>query len=59
MAYSAFEQFEIIRIIPLHLFGNVDISITNSTIFMLLALIFFYVLYSISGVKEGILVPSR
>ena len=34
MAYSAFEQFEIIRLIPLHLFGNLDISITNSTVFI-------------------------
>lgn len=59
MTYSAFEQFEIIRLVPLHLFGNIDISITNSTVFMLIALIFFYVLYSISGLKEGVLVPSR
>lgn len=59
MAYSAFEQFEITRILPLHLFGNLDISITNSTIFMVLALGFYYVLYSISGVREGSLVPSR
>jgi hypothetical protein len=59
MAYSAFEQFEIIRLIPLHIIGNVDISITNSTLFMLLALMFFYAIYSISGIKEGLLVPSR
>ena len=59
MAYSAFDQFEIIRIIPLHLFGNLDISITNSTIFMFIALIYLIVLYSVSGIKEGSLVPSR
>jgi hypothetical protein len=59
MAYSAFEQFEIIRLIPLHLFGNLDISITNSTVFMMLALLFFYFLFSVSGVKAGSLVPSR
>lgn len=59
MAYSAFEQFEIIRLIPLHLFGNLDISITNSTLFMFLALLFFYFLYYVSGIKEGALVPSR
>lgn len=59
MAYSAFEQFEIVRIVPIHLIGNWDISITNSTVFMILALIFFYFIYMVSGVKEGQLVPSR
>jgi len=59
MTYSAFEQFEIIRLIPLHLIGNLDLSITNSTIFMLLALAYFYFLYYVSGIKEGTLVPSR
>jgi hypothetical protein len=42
MAYSAFDQFEITRIIPLHLFGNLDISITNSTIFMVIGTGTFY-----------------
>jgi hypothetical protein len=59
MAFSAFEQFEIIRIIPLHIIGNLDISITNSTIFMLLALAFFYYLFKVSGVSEGNIVPTR
>lgn len=53
---SAFEQFEIIRIIPLHLFGNFDISITNSTIFMGIATIFFYVLFKNNS---GLVVPGR
>jgi len=59
MAYSAFDQFEIIRLVPLNIWGNLDISITNSTVFMLLALVFYYVLYNISGIREGSLIPSR
>lgn len=58
MTYSAFEQFEIIRVIPIHPFGNLDISITNSTIFMGLAVGVFYFLY-ISNIKTGFLVPER
>jgi hypothetical protein len=42
IAYSAFDQFEIIRLIPFHLFGNFDISITNSTVFLLVAVGSFY-----------------
>lgn len=53
---SAFEQFEIIRIIPIHPFGNFDISITNSTIFMGIACFFFYFLFS-NNHKD--LVPGR
>lgn len=33
--YSAFEQFEIVRLIGIHRFGNMDISITNATLYML------------------------
>jgi len=58
MTYSAFEQFEIIRLIPIHPFGNLDISITNSTLFMALAVGVFYFLY-ISNIKTGFLVPER
>lgn len=58
MALSVFEQFEIIRIIPLHLFGNFDISITNSTLFMLISVGFFYFLYK-TNIENGLLVPGR
>lgn len=58
MVFSAFEQFEIIRIIPIHLFGNFDISITNSTIFMGIALAFFYFLH-VSNIENGLLIPGR
>ena len=57
MAFSAFEQFEILRLIPLG-FGKFDISITNSTVFMALAVIYWVVLYK-SNVEKGGLVPSR
>jgi hypothetical protein len=39
MAFSAFEQFEILRLIPLGV-GKLDISITNSTIFMAIAVFY-------------------
>jgi ATP synthase subunit 6 len=58
MILSVFEQFEIVRIIPIHLFGNLDISITNSTLFMLIAFTFIVVLYN-GNIKNGKLVPSR
>lgn len=58
MTFSVFEQFEIIRIFPLHLFGNFDISITNSTIFMLVAVGFYYFLFK-TNVENGLLVPGR
>lgn len=57
MAISAFEQFEILRIIPLGL-GKFDISITNSTIFMVLAVLYWVVIYK-TNVEKGGLVPSR
>lgn len=56
MAHSHFDQFEIIRLIPIHLFGNLDISITNSTIFMLTAVGFFS---GIMLMEKGYLVPTR
>lgn len=56
MTYSAFDQFEIIRIIPIHPFGNLDLSITNSTIFMALAAGYFIWLYK-TNVNN--IVPGR
>lgn len=56
MIFSHFDQFEIIRIIPLHLFGNFDISVTNSTIFMLIAVGAFS---GLMVVEKGYLVPTR
>jgi hypothetical protein len=58
MTNSIFEQFEIFRIIPIHPFGNLDISITNSTIFMAIAVGIFYLLYQIN-LANGKLIPER
>jgi ATP synthase subunit 6 len=56
MITSIFEQFEIFRIIPIHPFGNFDISFTNSSLFLLLALLIIYNLIN-NNVKN--LVPGR
>lgn len=37
MPLSTFEQFSILRIIPMHPFGNLDLSFTNSSLFILIA----------------------
>jgi ATP synthase subunit 6 len=58
MAFNNFDQFEIIRILPIHPFGNLDISITNSTIFMFIVIILFYVLFTMEN-KKGLIVPTR
>jgi len=58
MTYSIFEQFEIVRLIPLHLFGNFDISFTNSGLFMIIAAGFFYFLYK-AVIENGFIVPGR
>lgn len=54
---SPFEQFEINRLIPLD-FGIIDLSITNSTIYMLYALFIYQVLYKIN-IQNASLVPTR
>jgi F-type H+-transporting ATPase subunit a len=54
---SPFEQFEIHRIIPIQL-GELDLSITNSTIYMIYALVIYTVLYKIN-VEKGKVVPGR
>lgn len=56
MTNSPFEQFEIIRIIPIHPFGNLDISVTNSTLFMIIAASFFLF---IVNMEKGLLIPTR
>jgi len=56
MTRSQFDQFEIIRILPIHPFGNLDLSVTNSTIFMLIAVATFV---SLVKIEKGFLVPSR
>lgn len=57
--YSAFEQFEISRLIELHLTETLDISITNATIFLAIPVLYYFFLYNVSGLKDGLMVPSR
>ena len=57
MAFNAFEQFNIVRYIPLSFFGW-DISITNSTIFIFLTLSLLYFLY-VALVKNAYITPTR
>jgi ATP synthase subunit 6 len=57
-ALAFFDQFEIIRILPIHPFGNFDISITNSTIFLLLAALYFIFIFQ-TNVENGTVVPGR
>lgn len=58
MSFSTFEQFEIQRLIPIHPFGNFDISVTNSTIFILISVLIFYWLY-VNNIKNAFLIPTR
>jgi len=55
--HSPLEQFEIKTLIPLH-FGDVDLSFTNSSLFMFLSLVFIFTLLTY-GTRKISLVPSR
>jgi len=56
MITSIFEQFEIFRIIPIHPFGNLDLSITNSTLFLIIAL---FIINNLINNNIKNLVPGR
>jgi ATP synthase subunit 6 len=56
MINSTFEQFEIFRLIPIHPFGNLDLSFTNSSLFLLIALFIIYGLIN-NNIKN--IVPGR
>jgi len=58
-AYSAFDQFEIIRLLPIHPFGNLDISVTNATVFMILAIVTWQYLVKVNIEENGTIVPHR
>ena len=58
MTISPFEQFEIQRILPIRLGDTMDISITNSTVYMAFAVGVYLVLYKIN-IEQGTLVPGR
>lgn len=57
VAMSPFEQFEINRLIPIR--GEVwDISVTNSTVYMMIAVGVYMLLYKIN-IEKGRVVPGR
>jgi len=58
IAGSPFEQFEIIRIIPLKLGSTLDLTITNSTVYLGIALGVYTIAYNIN-IERGLLVPTR
>lgn len=58
MSYSFFAQFEVLRLLPIHPFGNFDISITNATVFMLIPFVLFLFLFNTNS-KDGNIVPGR
>lgn len=58
MTGSPFEQFEIQRIIPMELGGAMDVSITNSTVYMGIAVGVYMLLYKIN-IEQGKVVPGR
>ncbi len=55
MIYSTFEQFSIIRLVPMHPWGNMDLSFTNSALFILIAAIIIISLHNI----QNKIIPSR
>jgi F0F1-type ATP synthase membrane subunit a len=56
--YTCFDQFEISRLIPIELPGSLDISITNSTVFLALPALYILFLYQ-TNIRNGLLVPGR
>lgn len=58
IALSAFEQFEITRLLKWYANG-VDISITNSTVFLLLSVLYFVFLYYYTRLNKSLIVPNR
>jgi F-type H+-transporting ATPase subunit a len=59
MISSPLEQFELIPLIPIR-FGDFDISITHSTLFMLISLTTFLLLIRMILMNNGgTLVPNR
>ncbi len=56
MINSTFEQFEIFRLIPIHPFGNLDLSFTNSSLFLIIAL---FLINSLINNNIKNLVPGR
>ena len=58
MSFAFFDQFEILRLLPIHPFGNFDVSITNSTVFLLIATLYFLFIFQ-TNVQNGTIIPGR
>lgn len=58
MSHSPFDQFEITRVVPLQIGNTFDLSITNSTIYMAIAVAVYFVLYELN-IATGTVVPGR
>jgi len=54
--YSPLEQFKVVVVQPLNIFGF-DLSITNSTVYLLLVAFFLYVIFK-KGTESGNLIPD-
>jgi F-type H+-transporting ATPase subunit a len=57
MLYNPLEQFAIISLIPIH-FGNLYLSFTNSTLFMILTIGVVLLLFQLVTLHGGYLVPN-
>jgi len=58
MIYTPLEQFSIVSLIPIR-FGNIYLSFTNSSLYLLLATGLVVVLFYLVTQNGGFLVPSR
>jgi F-type H+-transporting ATPase subunit a len=58
MTYTPLEQFSIINLIPLRV-GNIDLSFTNSSLYLLYTTGLVFLLFNIVTLHGGNLVPSR
>ncbi len=58
MISSPFDQFEIARIVPLQIGSVLDLSITNSTVYMAIAVGVYFILYELN-IANGTIVPGR
>ena len=58
LIHTPLEQFSIISLIPFHV-GNLYLSFTNSSLFLLATITLLYILFYMTTRKGGSLVPSR
>jgi F-type H+-transporting ATPase subunit a len=59
MSASVFDQFEVNKILDLSLTDKLDVSITNATVFLIIAMGIYWALYTQSGLSEAKIIPGR